>query len=356
MPVELVALNPADDADAATSHRIVNAVLAADVPDFPRPSPATQASRLRLPWPGGETHHFFARLDGETVGELDIKLPLLDNRHIAEVELLVDPAYRRRGVGRFLFDALVEFARSKGRTVLIGQYVTSLDGPAEARSLESDASSGYGHGASGHGAFAAAVGAAAALPEVRRRLDLDTVDVRRWDPLVEDALAHATGYRLVSWSGPAPDDIVGEVARLEGRMNSDAPLGDLDIEPERYDSERLRQVEEILRLRGRRHYHVGALHESTGRLAAWTMLAMEADDDRHAMQQTTIVDPDHRGHRLGMLVKVENLRHALAHEPGMRTVDTWNAAENKHMIAINDAIGFHPVDAWVSWQYTLDVH
>ena len=89
----------------------------------------------------------------------------------------------------------------------------------------------------------------------------------------------------------------------------------------------------------------------TGRLVAWTLLHFEVEDETHAWQGTTLVDPDHRGRRLGLLVKLENLIRTLDVRPRFAEVDTFNAAENIHMIAINDAIGFQPVDGWVEWQY-----
>jgi hypothetical protein len=176
------------------------------------------------------------------------------------------------------------------------------------------------------------------------------VDKESWAGLVADALTRSDGYTLLSWVGAAPDDVVAEVARLEGRMGTDAPMGDLRYEPEKYDTDRIRGNEVVLELRGNRHYHTAVRHDATGQLAAWTMIAFDADITTQAWQQTTIVDPDHRGHRLGILVKVENLQHALRHEPELRHVDTWNAAENQHMIAINEAIGFRAVDGWVDWQ------
>jgi hypothetical protein len=59
---------------------------------------------------------------------------------------------------------------------------------------------------------------------------------------------------------------------------------------------------------------------------------------------------DNRGHRLGTIVKIANLRHAMAGEPALRVINTWNAAVNDHMISINEALGFRPVDALVNWQ------
>ena len=95
------------------------------------------------------------------------------------------------------------------------------------------------------------------------------------------------------------------------------------------------------------------MHDGSGELAAWTHIAFEADQTHHAWQEITLVHPGHRGRRLGMLVKLENLLAAIADEPALRHIDTWNAAENTHMIAINEAMGFRPVDAWVSWQQEI---
>jgi hypothetical protein len=48
-------------------------------------------------------------------------------------------------------------------------------------------------------------------------------------------------------------------------------------------------------------------------------------------------------------MKVANVR-ALAREyPQARTVSTWNAAENAHMIAVNEAIGFTVTAVSNSW-------
>ena len=38
----------------------------------------------------------------------------------------------------------------------------------------------------------------------------------------------------------------------------------------------------------------------------------------------------------------------------MRSISTWNAAENEHMIAVNDAIGFEVVAHSVHWLKQLE--
>jgi len=61
-------------------------------------------------------------------------------------------------------------------------------------------------------------------------------------------------------------------------------------------------------------------------------------------QHDTLVMREHRGHGLGMAVKLANLAALVDSYPHARIVSTWNAVENKHMIAINDELG-HIVEA-----------
>lgn len=56
---------------------------------------------------------------------------------------------------------------------------------------------------------------------------------------------------------------------------------------------------------------------------------------------------DHRGHRLGLAVKVANLRQL---GPSHSCVTTWNAAANRPMIAINEALGFQVIEQGAGYQ------
>jgi hypothetical protein len=52
-----------------------------------------------------------------------------------------------------------------------------------------------------------------------------------------------------------------------------------------------------------------------------------------------MVDGAHRGHRLGLLLKMLALRELAAASPATQYVSTWNAQENGPMIAVNEALG-----------------
>jgi len=336
MTVDIRRLDAADRAAVETVLDLRNAAGAVDVPELP--------PLCRYEFIGGLNHkttyqdveRYVARDAGTAVGYLGLVLPLRDNLDNAEVDLVVHPAYRRRGVGRALYAHAGDRMRERGRKRLLAFGVDGLAG-------------GPVRDDSGR-RFAEAMGAQAALDEVRRRLDLTTVDEAALSVMLAAAWSMAAGYRLVTWQDRTPDEYAADAAYLEGRLLSDAPMGDLDWEPEKIDTARLRESEEAAAARRTRIYSAGAVHEATGRLVALTTLGGAHSTPYHCWQWITLVDPDHRGRRLGTVVKVENLRYARERQPELRVIDTWNAAENRHMIAINEAMGFRAVDSWVNWQ------
>ena len=67
-------------------------------------------------------------------------------------------------------------------------------------------------------------------------------------------------------------------------------------------------------------------------------------------QGGTLVLEEHRGHRLGMAIKLANLRRYRCGSPTSRTVHSWNADTNAPMIAINEALGFRAVERLLEMQ------
>jgi GNAT superfamily N-acetyltransferase len=269
-------------------------------------------------------------VNGVPVGYVDMELPYLDNLGEVQIRLSVLPGYRRRGVGRALIDTVVERARAAGRTSVIGHVL----------SRHPDGSK-----------FAAAMDAKPRLEEVRSRLDVRTLDQATLDGRYASAWRHAAGYRLTRWTGVPPAEIIDDVAYLDSRLDGDAPAGERPGTPERADAEKIREGELRAARRGRISYHAGALHGS--RLVAWTKIAGDVVNPAHAWQNITLVAPEHRGRRLGTLVKIANLGHVRALRPGLERIDTCNAADNEHMLRINRAIGFRPIDSLTYWQRNL---
>jgi GNAT superfamily N-acetyltransferase len=325
-----IAVAPLVDPDQL--YEIKHAAWIHEVPDIPPVPRASALVAFRNDYPGMVTERHVGLLDGEAVGVVELSLPQYDNLDTVNLELWVRPDRRRRGAGRALYAHAAARTRALGRKLLWAETVRRHpDGEA----------------------FALAVGATAALAETRSRLDVDPADLGRLDGLLADAWRHAGGYRLVQWTGVPPDDVIDDVAYLDGRLNADAPTGDLEVEPEKVDADRIRGAARVNLLRGRIGSHTGAVHEATGRMIAFTTLRSEGDVRWQAWQNITIVDPGHRGHRLGLIIKIENLRYARRHSPELSSIDTFNASSNAHMLAINTTMGFHPVDSWTQWQQTV---
>jgi hypothetical protein len=121
---------------------------------------------------------------------------------------------------------------------------------------------------------------------------------------------------------------------------NDAPLDDLDIEDEVFPPERIRTYEEAQRARGYRVHRVVARHRDTGELAGHTVVAVDSARPHLGYQHDTTVVQAHRGHRLGLLLKADMNLWLAESEPALRTVDTWNAESNDHMIAVNEALHY----------------
>ena len=67
-------------------------------------------------------------------------------------------------------------------------------------------------------------------------------------------------------------------------------------------------------------------------------------------QDDTLVLGPHRGHALGLRMKLANLVALAETDPSRTRIYTWNADENAHMLAINIALGFEPTAIESAWQ------
>ncbi|PSK99124.1 acetyltransferase (GNAT) family protein [Haloactinopolyspora alba] len=264
---------------------------------------------------------------GDVVGTAAMELPLKDNLSMAQIVVAVPAPARRQGIGTAVLEAAEREAAQRSRTRLMADI---------------DVPSGL-QGSSGT-RFAERHGYTRRIVEILRA-QRPPFDPDHLDELERNALPHAAGYRVVTWQGAVPDEYVAEFARLNERMSTDAPTGELDYEKEAWDERRIRVREERI-TRMRRGVWAAVAVAPDGTLAGQTELQLSHDDDSAAYQEETIVDPRHRGHRLGLLLKIANLRELLRLRPGVQKIWTWNADTNSHMVAVNEALGY-TVAGWM---------
>ena len=72
-----------------------------------------------------------------------------------------------------------------------------------------------------------------------------------------------------------------------------------------------------------------------------------------AFQFMTVVAPEHRGHRLGILIKIANLQQVHQHEQPPRRICTWNGETNAEMVRVNEELGFVVAGHASNWQKSL---
>jgi hypothetical protein len=190
--------------------------------------------------------------------------------------------------------------------------------------------------------------------EIQRMLELGKLADGRLAGLREQAERAAAGYSLVSWTGPVPDDFIERAAALYAAL-SDAPP-DAGEAPEVWDAQRVRELNDRRPHYGTRDYSVAAVKggRATGKLAALTEVVLDPADAGWGHQAITAVTRQHRGHRLGLLVKVAMLELLAAAEPQLERIVTWNGETNPYMIAVNETLGCTTLGPpGTSWQLDM---
>ncbi|MFE0254441.1 GNAT family N-acetyltransferase [Streptomyces sp. NPDC059010] len=324
--LEFVPLS-ADDDETAGQWLDLLAESSGDVPHAAPPCNVDMIGSLRHAPPATALDDWVARADGKVVGALRLVLP--EGAPAARVDqLLVHPRLRRRGIGRALHAHALELAGKHGRSTLSATLTEGLpDGPPLG---------------AGPAAFAAAMGAVRA--DVPGGLH-QWLDLGRHNPLADGVPAAPPGYWLVTWGTVTPDEYALQVSALELSLG-DAPA---DAAQQEVRTSYARQFEKMRVGRGRRAHHTGVVHEASGQLAGYTSVSKTTGNPEYLLQGMTVVHRAHRGHGLGLLLKLANLDLALRHEPQVRLVETANDETNRPMIAVNEAMGFEPYDRMVSW-------
>lgn len=244
-------------------------------------------------------------------------MSLKDNTDFVFVEVFTLPDRRRLGFGTRVLEALLAEARSRGRKTAFAAPLWGID---------TDGSPGR--------SFAEARGFALDIVDAVRELTLPA-DL---PPLVLDP-----GYTLQTWRGPCPQDIVEQYADLRRILVQEAPSGDAGLENEYWDAERVRQDEANLASTGRQ-MQVTVARSADGELAGHTQLCFPGGADE-AFQWDTLVRSEHRGHGLGLALKIHTMHASADLLAGRRRITTENAASNSYMIAVNEKLGFRQT-AW----------
>ena len=307
------AVDPSDDATFAALHDVYLRALDRDID---QPYTAVE-KRVGLRSDAYKTMVALLARDheGTAVGGAWAELPLRDNTRFVFFDVFVAPEHRRKGHGTALVEALEQVGRDAGRSMMFteGSWPVEDEDPVQK-------------------AFAAATGYRLDMLDAQRELRL---------PAKLPRLRLSEGYTLHSWRGRCPDGWAQEYADVRKLLIQEAPSGDAPLENEYWDVARVRQEEEMWEAQ-QRVPQISVAQAADGSLVGHTQLLFSIDSVE-VYQWDTLVLPEHRGHGLGLALKVFTMQEAADLLEGRRRIHTYNAASNVHMIAVNEALGFRQV-------------
>jgi GNAT superfamily N-acetyltransferase len=257
--------------------------------------------------------------DDSVVGGADVGMSLQDNRHTGDLEINVRPQWRRRGIGTALHAAASERLEACGRSTVMGEAYEPVEGEP-----------------TGAVPFARSLGFTSEHVEDHLVLPLPVAgeQVRT----LTESLPDLEEYELVTWGDRCPDEHIAAYCQMHTQMETDISTGELDLEPVTFDEARVRTSETRL-ARSYRQLHVAARRVEDGVFGGFSIVLLP-HGETVALQMDTLVMPEHRGRRLGLLMKLATLDAVRAGHPERTALHTWTARSNAAMQATNQRFGY----------------
>ncbi|WP_371402476.1 GNAT family N-acetyltransferase [Kribbella sp. NBC_00662] len=270
---------------------------------IPLTDPDYRPTSRRIAWLAAEA-------DGTPVGSAFLRLDSRNSySHLGELELTVHPAERRRGIGSRLLDAVVAGARDHDVQTLLADVTVKSIGDQ----------------------FLQRYGFEIGLTLVYTRRELS-------DPVPD--VPEVPGYRLISWDGVVPDDLVQSFTDARTGMD-DAPTGSISVGPDVWDVERTRHAAQVVAQRGE-HLSVVAALDETGRIVGFTELVVPGDGKGDGQHYGTAVLPAHRGRGLALWMKAAQIHQTRHRFPDLDGLLTDTVDTNTPMRRTNAHLGYRP--------------
>jgi GNAT superfamily N-acetyltransferase len=331
-------ISRADAADAERFHQFYEVWSAAETDGRPGVAPSLTEAEGRIlvesQVPSERVEAYVASIDDAVVASGLAWYSDVDNLDIINVHVAVAPANRGNGFGSGLLDVLMDRAVELGRRVVLASSWIPFDRRDDHPFLS----------------FAGRHGFAVANVEVRRVLDLP-VDQRRLGDWRTQAEAMHAGYRIETVRGDVPDRWVPSLVEAMNLLGKDMPTGDIVFEPRGMTPEIFAAREDRQRRAGNQMLRAIALNADDVVAGFTTMMVPDGPGAVH--QYGTLVRRSHRGHRLGLALKTAALVELQASHPERKQVETENSEQNASMVAINDLMGFRPVEFHTGFQRKL---
>ncbi|MBB5832439.1 GNAT family N-acetyltransferase [Brachybacterium aquaticum] len=261
------------------------------------------------------------------VGRASVFLPQKENLETISVGASVHPAMRGRGIATALVEeALLPAIRESGRTLVEAYGEIPADGDPDDLAQPVNR-------------LAARLGITRKNVAVCRRLPLP-LDDALLDALQVEAEEKQGDYRVELWDGEIPEEHLAAYGVLLRQLELDEPDEDVEHEAPEYTPERIRLNEQRLREQGMRPIVAVAIAPDGSFAGNSEVHVHDNPASTLGWQENTLVMPEHRGHRLGLALKVATHRQLRERAPQLTALVTWNSHVNPWMIAVNEKLGY----------------
>jgi GNAT superfamily N-acetyltransferase len=255
-------------------------------------------------------------------------LRMEENKHVAEMNIEVLPAFRRQGIARRLLALIADTAQRENRQLLISGTNERI--PAGEK-------------------FMQRLGAQRGLENHTNQLDLADLNRALVNDWIALAQTSASDFELGLWDGAYPQSDIAGIISLFNVMNS-APRGSLQVDDFHYTEEHVRQEEKRLFARGTQRWTLYVREKSTGKFAGYTEVFWNPNRAQILNQGATGVFPEYRNKGLGRWLKAAMLDKVLRERTQVKYIRTGNADSNAPMLKINHELGFKPYISRCVWQ------
>ena len=296
---------------------------------------------------------FSVERDGTILGVVKMMISNEPSASTVEFDLMIDPPSWGQGAEQLLLAEVERVARERGLAT-IQTWTLHRPGQVDAQ-LEPP--TGFGSIPAGDRQTVFQLDNGFTLEQVERN---SVFDLTGDFALVERMLAAAVeaagpDYRVLTWTAPTPPEHRDGFAYAISRMSTDAPTGGMVVDEQHWDAARVERRDARQQAQGLTVSVAAVQHVPTGTIAAYNELVIAEDPSGATSQYGTLVLKEHRGRRLGTVVKCANLLRWRGVAPESPRVSTFNAEENRHMLDINEAIGFVPASYAGAWKKIISV-
>lgn len=261
------------------------------------------------------------------VGRANAFMPLQENLETISVGVSVHPAFRGQGIATALVEeALLPAIRESGRSLVEGYGEIPADGDPDSPEQPVNR-------------LARRLGITRKNLAVCRALALP-LETSLLQTLQAEAEERIGEYRIELWDGEIPEEHLEAYGLLMRQLELDEPDEDVEHEAPDYTPERIRESERRMREAGTLRITAVAVAPDGSFAGNSEVHLHESADSTLGWQENTLVMPEHRGHRLGLALKVATHRQLGERAPQLRSLVTWNSHVNPWMIEINEKLGY----------------